>query len=217
MSQTFNMIAPLANETFIAQSGASYTSDGSCVVLSVAAVDAIDLIKSGCRIAGNLTDPLSLLSAKAITGAALTATATGGAMGFSITLGTSSVLVGEATSANAKTDTALFEYVLPSTYVAGTPINVLINANYTGSGTVTAASTTINAAIYRTAAAGTQGSNLVAGSAQQITGTAADYTIAVAGATLNPGDRIQIEPSLVCTTSLGAITGQVNSVRVQIP
>lgn len=217
MSTTVNMIAPLANETFVAQSGTSYTSDNSCVITGVTPPDSIDLMRSGCKIAGNLTDALPLITAKNITGAALTATATGGAMGFSITLGTSAALVGEATSASAKTDTCLFEYVMPSTYIAGTPLNIVINSNYTGSGTVTAASTTINAAVYRTAKDGTQGSNLVAGSAQQISATATDYTIAVAGATLNPGDRIQIEATLVVTTSAGALTGQVNSVRVQLP
>ena len=57
--------------------------------------------------------------------------------------GTSLVLVGETTSSNAKTDKALFETNLADSYIAGANIAVTLNANYAGSGTPTAATTTL--------------------------------------------------------------------------
>src|ERR1700733_9821809 len=121
---TFTMISPLPNESFVSSSGNTYVADGSGIITSVSASDAVDLIKNGCRFGGNTTDRLSLLNFKNTTGATLTASAGSGILGISSTVGTSLGLVGEATSSSAKTDVGVIEYVLPSSYVAGTSFNV---------------------------------------------------------------------------------------------
>jgi hypothetical protein len=213
----FTMISPLPNESYQTQSGASYTADAAGIITGVSPADAVDLIKNGCKFGGNTTERLSLLNFKNTTGATLTASAGSGVLGISSTVGTSLGLVGEATSSSAKTDVGMIEYILPSSYVAGTNFNVVINANYTGSGTLTGASTTCVPTVYAEADAGTQGSNLVTTSAQQITGTAADYAFAVNGSGLVPGQRILIEVSMTITSSSGANTGQINSVRAVLP
>jgi hypothetical protein len=213
---TFTMIAR-PNETYVSAAGNSYTADGSGIVTGVLPADAVDLIKNGCKFGGNTTERLSLLNFKNTTGATLTASAGAGILGISSTVGTSLGLVGEATSSSAKTDVGVIEYVLPSSYVAGTSFNVVMNANYTGSGTLTAASTTVVPTVYAEADAGTQGSNLVTTSAQQISGTAADYAFAVNGSGLVPGQRVLLEVSMTITSASGANTGQINSCRIVLP
>ena len=148
-----------------------------------------------------------------MTAAAGTPSAT---MGISRTAGTSLVLVGEATSTSTKTDNVIFEFNLPDTYVAGAAIPVVVNANYTGSGTVTAATLTLKTELE--ALNGTETlENTTA--AQTFTGTAADYTfVAVtaaqaAAAALVAGSRVVLSITMVATTSAGAMTGQINSVR----
>lgn len=216
MAQTFTMISPLPNQQFIAESGTTYTADASGIVSSVASSDAVDMIRAGCKIGGNTTERIPLLYARNTTGAALAASAGSGAMGYSITLGTSAALVGETTSSNAKTDVCLFEYVLPSSYVAGTNFNLVVNCNYSGSGTVTAASCTMTPTVYPEADAGTQSAN-IAGAAQQIASTAGDLTFTCTGTGLVAGQRLMIELSMLITTSSGANTGAVNSVRIVLP
>lgn len=153
---------------------------------------------------------LPLTNAKSDAGVALTATATSGAMGVARTAGTSLTLVGEATSASAKTDKAMFEIVLADTYVAGANIPIIVNCNYTGSGTVTAASTTMTVNAY-SEINGVETALTVSG-AQQFTGTATDYTFTLTGTNLTPGERIVIELVMLVTTSAGTATGQVNKV-----
>lgn len=220
MSGTFLFKTPTPNETFVCKSGAQYTSDASGFVSGVAIGDISSLLYQGCLlIQTSNADGLSNLEVelakfKAITGAALAAAATSGALGYSVTLGTSYALVGEATSSSAKTDTAMVEVVLPQNYVDGQNVTLKVNSNYTGSGTVTAASCSVTAAAYAITDAGVSGSNLIATAAQLITGTATDLTFAITGTNLVPGSRLLIELSLLVTTASGANTGQINSVRL---
>jgi hypothetical protein len=158
----------------------------------------------------NLTDGKSDLGVP-LTAAAGTPT---GAVGVSRTAGTSLVLVGEATSSNAKTDKVMFEMNVANTYVSGANIPVIVNANYTGSGTPTAATTTITVAAY-TEIAGVEAA-LTVSAAQQFTGTAANYTFTITGASsgLAVGSHIVIEITMLVTNASGANTGQINSVSV---
>lgn len=139
-----------------------------------------------------------------------------GTLGISRTAGTSLVLVGEATSSSAKTDKVMFETVLPDTYIAGAAITIAADANYTTTGTVTAASTTLNMAMYAESVAGVEAAVTVTGGAQQFTASAASYSWTVsavnaAAASLVAGMRVVFELTMLVTTSAGAATGQLNS------
>ena len=118
--------------------------------------------------------------------------------------------VGEATSASAKTDKALWSFSLSDSYVANANIPVVVNANYTGAGTVTAATTTITVAAY-SEVNGVE-TALPVTAAQQFTGTAANYTYTITGTGLTPGAAVTVEIVMLVTTSAGAATGQINSV-----
>jgi hypothetical protein len=153
---------------------------------------------------------LSLLDAKSDAGVGLTASATSGAMGISRTAGTSLVLAGEATSASAKTDKAVFGFELPDHYVPGTDLQILVNCNYSGSGTVTAASTTMAVAAY-TEINGVEAA-LTVGAAQQMASAAGTLSFNVTGTNLTSGQRILVELTMLVTSASGANTGAVNSV-----
>ena len=66
-----------------------------------------------------------------------------GTVGVKRTAGTSLTLDGETASSGAATDKAIWEFNLPTTYIAGANIPIVVNANYTGAGTPTAGTTTI--------------------------------------------------------------------------
>lgn len=162
--------------------------------------------------AGGLARFQSLTNAKSDAGVALTATATSGAMGVSRTAGTNLDLVGEATSSSAKTDKAMFELNVADSYVAGAALPVVIDANYTGSGTPTAANTTITLNAY-TEVNGVETAIAGITAAQQFGASATPYTFSIPGAAgLQPGSHITLEIVMLVTTSAGALTGQINSV-----
>lgn len=154
---------------------------------------------------------LPLTSAKADTGAPLSATATGGAMGVSRTAGASLQLVGEATSASAKTDKAMWEFALPDTYTAGAVIPVGVNAAIGGTGTITAASCTMALAAY-SEALGVETALTVTGGTQQIAAGGGTLSWDVAGTGLVPGSHVALELTMLITTATGANTGEVNEV-----
>lgn len=153
---------------------------------------------------------LKITDAKSDAGVALTASATGGAMGVSRTAGTSLALVGEATSSSAKTDKAIWEIILPETYQPGAAVLVDVNCLATG-GTITAGSTTMTVAAY-TELNGVE-TALTVSAAQQIPAVATDLIFTItASAAMLVGSRIVLELVMLVTTSVGAGTGQVNSV-----
>src|ERR1700685_889363 len=123
---------------------------------------------------GGLLRYQALTDARSDAGVALTATATSGAMGVARTAGTSLNLVGEATSSSAKTDKAMWELNTATSYVAGAVLPVTVNANYTTTGTVTAASTTITLNAY-TEVNGVETAISGVTAAQQFTATATNY------------------------------------------
>ena len=140
-----------------------------------------------------------------------------GTVGISRTAGTSLVLVGEATSSSAKTDKALWEFVLPTTYVAGAAITFNLDCNFTGSGTVTAASCTILLNPYTESNTGVEALVTATQTATQISSTATQYPFAVSAANavaagLVPGMRMTLESVMLITSASGANTGQINSV-----
>jgi hypothetical protein len=159
---------------------------------------------------GGIARYFHLTDALTDSGVGLSTAPSAGAFGVSRTAGTSLVLTGEATSSSAKTDKALFETNIPTTYQANANIPVTVNANYATTGTVTAASTTISVAAY-TEINGVEAA-LTVSAAQQFTATAANYIFTITGTGLVPGEHISIEVVMLVTTSAGAATGQINSI-----
>lgn len=167
------------------------------------------------NLSGSFTRYLNLSDARLDSGIISTsATGSSTAFGIARTAGTSYDLIGTVTSSNAQTTKAMWETNVASTYASGTAIPIVVNANYTGSGTITAASTTLTVAAY-TEVGGVETAITGITSAQQFTGTAANYTFNIPStAGLVPGQHIAIEVTMLVTTSSGANTGQINSVGV---
>jgi len=156
---------------------------------------------------------LPLVTARSDTGAVLTATAAAGAMGIARTAGTSLTLVGETTNANGLTDKAIFDVVLPDSYMAGADIPVTINAGTSGAGTLTLATSSMTLAAY-SVVNGVE-TALVVSAARLIPAAAADLAFTITGTGLTPGERVVLELVMLITTSAGARTGVVNSVSYQ--
>lgn len=154
---------------------------------------------------------LKLTDAKSDAGVSLTATATGGAVGVARTAGASLQLAGEATSSSAVTDKAFFEFNLPDTYIAGANIPVTVNAVVTGSGTLTAPSTTMTVAAY-TEINGVEAALTVSAAVAIPKTTAANLAFTVTGTGLVPGQHVAIELAMLVTSASGANTGYINSV-----
>lgn len=157
---------------------------------------------------------MPLTSARDVTGMMPTVAAQAGIFGLTFTPGTAEYLVSEAANNGTKTDVICFEAVLPDTYAAGTKLNVVANAHYViGAGTLSVK--TLACAVYKVADADTESATIETTAAQTITGSAANYTFAVTGTTLHPGDRIVIKLTMVLTeTASSNVTGRLNSVRL---
>lgn len=157
---------------------------------------------------------LPLIGFKNADGTTLAASASSGKFGISITAGTSMVLLSEAANSNTKTDTAGVEIVLPASYVAGQNVTVTASTQYTlGSGTV--GTHTLAGAAYLTADNGTQGSTLIATSAQSVPSAAGNVTFTITGTSLVPGSRLWLTFTLVIQDTGGSnITAQVNSIKL---
>lgn len=157
---------------------------------------------------------LPLCQALTIAGVPLTATAiSNGAMGVSVTLGTGINLYGYAANSTTMTNTCLFEFDLPTTYVAGQNINVVVDSQYViGGGTI--GTHTIAAAAYVVGAAGTMSaSSIIATAAQAVGSTAGQATFVITGTTCTPGGHMLLELTMVIQDTAGsAVNGQVNSV-----
>ena len=153
---------------------------------------------------------LPLTSALSDAGVRLTATATGGAMGVARTAGTSLTLLGEATSASAKTDKALWVTNLPDTYATGAKIVVNAYAAILGTGTLTAASCTLTCAAY-SEVNGVEAA-LTVSAAATIVAAGAVYPFTITGTGLVSGNTVAIELVGLVTSSSGANTLEIGSI-----
>ena len=158
-----------------------------------------------------LTRFLPLTNAKSDAGVALTATATGGAMGISRVAGTSLVLVGEATSSDIKTDSAAWDFVLPDSYIPGADIALSVNCNYSGAGTINANATSLIVVAYSESSVGIE-TVLAVSDAQLMPGSASVLVFTIAGTGLTPGSHVVVELTITVTSTSGSNTGQINSV-----
>lgn len=163
---------------------------------------------------GLVATPLAITGFKNNDGTTLVVAASAGKFGITSTPGTVLQLLTEAANSNTKTDIAQVEYVVPLNYVSASNITVTANCDYTlGGGTV--GTHTLAAAAYLTANAGTQGTTLIATSAQTVPASAGDVTFTITGATLVPGSRLILTFTLVIQDTGGSnITAHVNSVRL---
>lgn len=157
---------------------------------------------------------LPLTNARDVTGMMPTVAAQATIFGLTFTPGTAEYLVSEAANNNTKTDVICFETVMSDTYAAAADFTVVANAHFViGGGTLS--TKTLALAVYKCADADTEGSTIETTAAQTLTGSAADYTFAVTGATLNPGDRIVLKFTMTLTeTASSNVTGRLNSVRL---
>lgn len=194
-------------------------SDGS---ISAAVADVDDLLRAGFTLANRASNSanglaataLPLITGKNSDGSTLAASASSGKFGIASTLGTSLNLAGEAAQNNTKTDTVMFEHMLPANYVAGQDITLTVNAKIAGTGTP--GTKTLTGHAYKVDNAGAAGSDLIATSAPNMTTSNADYTFTITGTTLNPGDRLTISlvAALQETGNSASVNAQINSVRL---
>ena len=146
----------------------------------------------------------------------ITATAATTLPGIARTAGSSLYLTGVATSgAQGVTTKMLWEFNLPSTYVAGANIPVIVNCVVPTAANVTAASTTMTVAAY-TETNGVEAAISVTAAQQIALTTATNLTFTITGTALTPGQHVALElVMLVTTITGGASSGQVNSVAYQ--
>jgi hypothetical protein len=213
-----------SGQTYTTRANNAYTADvNGNVAVVLSGRDVQDLEGWGGQVNDSTLSPsanglyamaLPLLSARNSDGSVLAAAAAAGKFGVSVTLATSTFLISEAANSNTKTDTAVFDVVLPRSYVAGQNVTITSNVQYVvGAGTVGTHTVTFHA--YRTAAAGTQGADLVATGAVTVPATATDVTSVITGTTLLPGDRLLVTAVVVIQdTGASNITAQINSVRL---
>lgn len=206
------MTAPAPYANFQCKSGATYTADVKGQIASVALGDVLDMLNMGC-VLGAFSGNVTLVHGRNADGTVLDATGGAGKFKIASTVGTSLGLAGEAANGNTKTDDAIYEVTLPGSYEAGANLTVTVNAKVAGTGTPGTKTLAVKA--YRTANDGTQGSNL-GPAAQAITTSNADYAFTIAGATLNPGDRVVLELEAVLQETGGSanINAQINSLRL---
>lgn len=166
---------------------------------------------------GLVTRQIALLNGHNDDGSALAAAASSGKFGIANTDGTSApALITEAAQNNTKTDTAIWEWVVPDSYNGGA-ITVTVNAQHIESGGTTLTNT-INLNCYAVANAGTEGSDLINVSAKAITGSAADYafTVPANSAGVTAGARLVFKLTGVATEggNTGTTKDQINSIRI---
>jgi len=220
---SFTLVGGTPLQGYQAQSGTQYAADINGKVTSVALLDLPSLLGNGLRLNDSTLNPsanglyataLPLTQARNSDGNVLAAAAASGKFGQTVTLGTTTSLVTEAANSSTKTDIALFDIILPRTYVAGQNVTVTLNTAYTlGSGTV--GTHTLDAEAFLIASDGTSGSDLVSTSAATVPAAAADVTHTITGTTLLPGSRLVLRLTLVIVDSGGSnITANINSVRL---
>lgn len=220
MAYTFNMIAPAAGFSVTSITGTVYTADGSGLITGVSGADVNSLEGAGCLFAGNVNQLLPLTQFLLSSGQPLPAVASSAILGLNCVPGSSLTLIGEATSSGTNTDYAITEIVLPPGYLVGSPFNIVVNAQWTSSGTTS--STTVVPVVYKTPNTGVQVSseNLTLTSAKTITSSAADYTFLINGnpssGALTPGSRLLLELKVATVGNVGSNTTWINSVRYQI-
>lgn len=182
--------APSGNLT-IASDGSVQVQNGDILALLNAGFTHANRTSNSSN--GLAATPIPLTDGKNADGSVLAAAASAGKFGITTTVGTSEVLSGEAATNNTKTDTVIFERVLPANYVAAQDIILTVdNRIIIGTG-VAGGTKTLTATAYKKAADGTEGANLIATAAATLTNNIVASAFTITGTSLNPGDNIIIK------------------------
>jgi len=124
-------------------------------------------------------------------------------------------LTGTNAQNNTKANNALFEFVLPDDYKAGTDITAYIGSGYSASGgtTITA---TVDAVATLQGDTGTAAADICATAAQAISLTIAEKAFTITGTTLTPGARLMLKvtTSVQEAGNTGTAAGHVYGVRL---
>ena len=156
---------------------------------------------------GLTVTPLEMVNMKTVAGLQMTGSASSTNYGLVYTPGTGAYLIGTATSSGSTSNVAAFDLVLPPNYIAGTNITLSVACYYTNSSSTASVHTMAAAAYLNNVTLGTQGSTLIATSAQTcpIT-TAAAQTFTITGTSLVPGSYLTLTFSAAVTNAAGAST-----------
>lgn len=206
----------VAGQNYKTNKGNSYTADPvSGIVLNVVVGDVLNMINSGCTpiAATGKASIIDLFSLKNSDGSALAAAAAAGKFGYTITAGSVFLLIGEVATSNTKTDIAIVDFKLPDSYVKGNNLVVGINCAEVG-GASTAQTMLLNA--YRLNEDGTEGADICATAVQNLpTTTPAILNYTITGATLSPGDIVQLKLTAVVTeAAAGTIHAVIDAITV---
>lgn len=156
---------------------------------------------------GLTVTPLPLVGMKTVAGLQMTGSASSTNWGLVYTPATGNYLTGTATSSGSTSNVASFDIVLPPNYIAGTNVTLKVACYYTNSSSTASVHTMAAAAYLNDPALGTQGSTLIATTAQTCpitTATAQSFTIT--GTSLVPGSYLTLTFSAAVTNAGGAST-----------
>ena len=156
---------------------------------------------------GMTVTPLPLVNMKTVAGLQMTGSASSTNWGLVYTPATGNYLTGTATSSGSTSNVASYDIVLPANYIAGTNITLKVACYYTNSSSTASVHTMAAAAYLNDPVLGTQGSTLIATSAQTcpIT-TATAQTFTITGTSLVPGSYLTLTFSAAVTNGGGAST-----------
>ncbi len=131
-----------------------------------------------------------------------------------VTIGTEQYLKGEAAQNNTKTDTLIFEYVVPDFATSAADLTLTVNALYAGTGTI--GTKTMDALVYKISDAGLHGADICATTIKTLTNAAADYAFTITGTTLAAGDRLLVKLITVISESgnVNPVYSRINSARM---
>lgn len=204
--------APSGNLT-IAADGSVQAQSGDVISLIGAGFTAANRTSNNAN--GLASTALPLTEGKNSDGSVLAAAASSGKFGITTTIGTSEVLSGEVANNNTKTDTVMFEKILPPNYVAGQDITLTVDARIIiGAGTA-GSTKSLTATAYKKAADGTEGANLIATAAATLTNSIVGDAFVITGTTLNPGDNLIIKLVVALQeTASSAINAEIESVTL---
>lgn len=205
-------------------SGTQYTPNAACQITVANADDVRGFSAAGGLIAPSNITPnvLRLTDAKQVTGVPLTASGCGlSCFQPIITLGTSMELSGSSSlSPNNQQPAALWEYVVPPTYVAGQNLTVTVTAYAGGSGTLGyPRALTLNAYLESSAGLSAMGANIATSTSNPVSLTTAPvaYPFTILGTGITPGSKLLIEPITQLNESGGssALIPKIDQVTVQ--